>query len=117
MRGDARARNPKKRCRRGRARVPSGGVFGAACFGLQTEGDTWLGGGFAKGLRDLFMKNTFGNSRSWWPPVEKPKPYTLECLTWLLSILASRSVFSTGSMQRRKRSMLSSSNRARVMDE
>mmetsp|Transcript_28900 Transcript_28900/g.63718 ORF Transcript_28900/g.63718 Transcript_28900/m.63718 type:complete len:240 (-) Transcript_28900:727-1446(-) len=45
----------------------------------------------------------------------EPPTSTTSC-TWLLSILASRRHFSTGSMHLRNRSMLSSSKRARVME-
>ena len=46
----------------------------------------------------------------------EPPTSTTSC-TWFLDILESRSTFSTGSMHLRKRSMLSSSKRARVIDE
>jgi hypothetical protein len=45
-----------------------------------------------------------------------PPTRTTSC-TWFLDILESRSTFSTGSMVPRNRSMLSSSKRARVMEE
>merc|ERR1719261_1290186 len=46
----------------------------------------------------------------------EPPTSTTSC-TWFLDILESRSTFSTGSMVPRKRSMHSSSKRARVIDE
>ena len=46
----------------------------------------------------------------------EPPTSTTSC-TWALDIFESRSTFSTGSMVPRKRSMLSSSKRARVIEE
>mmetsp|Transcript_12628 Transcript_12628/g.31494 ORF Transcript_12628/g.31494 Transcript_12628/m.31494 type:complete len:266 (+) Transcript_12628:963-1760(+) len=46
----------------------------------------------------------------------EPPTSTTSC-TWFLDIFASRSTFSTGSIVPRKRSMLSSSKRARVIEE
>mmetsp|Transcript_77918 Transcript_77918/g.154776 ORF Transcript_77918/g.154776 Transcript_77918/m.154776 type:complete len:352 (-) Transcript_77918:618-1673(-) len=73
----------------------------------------------SSGLIDLEGSLPLKKSVSSWTTLGmrvEPPTRTTSC-TWFLDILESRSTFSTGSIVPRKRSMLSSSKRARVIDE